>query len=169
MTTMETEHIVALIERADRGEPGGHATPKYNGMADPAGAEELGRQLAGRLREIRPTAIVVWEDAEDVVLGHVVARELGVGLVRAYDADGLVGTNARLPDEPRLALVVDAVRDTRVVRAARALAGQHGGSLVATAVLMDTRALASVEREAGAIVALVGSDEAPGDDPGTLG
>jgi adenine/guanine phosphoribosyltransferase-like PRPP-binding protein len=130
------------------------APGKYNGMADPAGAEELGRDLADRLREIAPDAVVVWEDPEDVVLGHVVARELGVRLVHAFDADGLVGTNGELPDKPRVALVADAVRDGRAVLAARAIAGREGGSLVATAVLVGSTALDGAADEAGRVIAL---------------
>lgn len=139
----------------------GAAVDKYNGMADPAGAEELGSELAARLRDRAPDAVVVWEDPEDVVLGHVVARELGISMVRAYDADGLVGTNGNLPPDPRIALVADAVRDPRVVRAARALAGREGGSLVATAVLVDSAALEAVVTEAGEVIALT---PRPGDD-----
>lgn len=165
---MEADQARALIARGGGNEEdGGVAEPaiaKYNGMADPAGAEELGRELAARLRQLGPTAVVVWEDAEDVVLGHVVGRELGLPVVRAYDADGLVGTNGRLPEGPRIALVADAVRDARVVRAANALAAQQRGSLVATAVLVETPALQSAAVEAGTIIALIEAEESPATD-----
>ncbi len=162
MARLDEARIAELIAR-----PGGRATDatpgpapdKYNGMADPAGAEELGGELAARLRDVAPDAIVVWEDAEDVVLGHVVARELGVPMVRAYDADGLIGTNGELPRQPRVALVADAIRDARVVRAASALAARDGGSLEATAVLVGTAALDGVAPEAGQVLALTTLDE----------
>jgi adenine/guanine phosphoribosyltransferase-like PRPP-binding protein len=166
---MDADEVRALLARAAgdaAADEAGQATvPKYNGMADPAGAEQLGRELATRLREVAPSAVVVWEDAEDVVLGHVVGRELGLPVVRAYDADGLVGTNGALPPEPRIALVADAVRDARVVRAAHALAAQQGGSLVATAVLVETAALELAGGETGLVVGLVEAPEKPAADP----
>jgi hypothetical protein len=93
-----------------------------------------------------------------VVLGHVVGRELGIAVVRAWDADGLVDHSAGLPDAPRVALVADAIRDPRVVLAAWALTDREGGSLVATAVLVGTGDLRAVGAEAGECIALV---EAP--------
>jgi adenine/guanine phosphoribosyltransferase-like PRPP-binding protein len=129
--------------------------PKYSGLADPDGAEELGRALASRVRELAPAAIVIWEEPEDVVLGHVVGRELGLPVVRAFDADGLVGHSSGLPASPRVVLVTDAVRDGRVVRAAQALAEQQGGGLIGTAVLIETAGLRQTGRAAGQVIALV--------------
>ena len=133
--------------------------PKYSGLADPDGAEELARELASRARVLAPAAVVIWEEPEDVVLGHVVGRELGLPVVRAFDADGLVGHSAGLPDAPRLVLVSDAIRDGRVVRAAQALAAQQGGALVGTAVLIETAALRETTDLAGKVIALVQASE----------
>lgn len=151
---MDEARLTELLERGGSA-PGSGRPAKYNGMADPAAAEELAGELARRLRAATPSAVVVWEDPEDVVLGHVVGRELGLPVVRAYDADGLVGHTAGLPAAPRIALVADAVRDPRVVLAARALADHEGGSLVATAVLMGTAELESLGADAGVVVQLV--------------
>ena len=157
---MDDARTAELIERGGGGVsadgPGGRP-PKYNGLADPAGAEDLARALAERLRPLDITAVVVWEDPEDVVLGHVIGRELGLPVVRAYDADGLIGHSSGLPEHPRVALVTDAVRDQRVVLAARALAERDGGRLVATAVLVTTAELAGVGQDAGSIVGLAES------------
>lgn len=163
---MDEARVAALLARGGGGtgedEPAGRP-PKYNGLTDPAGVEELGRLLVDRLRAVAPTTIVVWEDPEDVVLGHVVARELGLPVVRAWDADGLVGHSAGLPETPRVVLVADAIRDARVVRAARAVTDREGGSLVATAVLVGTPELHSVADEAGECFALI---EAPAVEAG---
>jgi adenine/guanine phosphoribosyltransferase-like PRPP-binding protein len=132
---------------------------KYSGLADPDGAEELGQALAGRVRDLGPAAIVIWEDPEDVVLGHVVGRELGLPVVRAFDADGLVGHSTGLAAAPRVVLVSDAIRDGRVVRAAQALAEQQGGALIGTAVLIETAALRETGPAAGQVVALVRAAE----------
>jgi adenine/guanine phosphoribosyltransferase-like PRPP-binding protein len=132
---------------------------KYSGLADPDGAEELGRELANRVRDLAPAAIVIWEEPEDVVLGHVVGRELGLPVVRAFDADGLVGHSAGLPDASPVVLVSDAIRDGRVVRAAQALAEQQGGRLIGTAVLIETAPLRETGPAAGTVVALVSAAE----------
>lgn len=136
---------------------------KYSGLVDPRGAEELGRELAGRIRPLGPTAIVIWEDPEDVVLGHIVGRELGLPVVRAFDADGLVGHSAGLQGATGLVLVTDAVRDGRVVRAAQALAEQQGGALIGTAVLIETAALREAKATAGVLVSLVRADDQSGE------
>ena len=155
---MDDARTAELIERGGGGVsadgPGG-GPAKYNGLADPSGAEDLARALAERLRSLDISAVVVWEDPEDVVLGHVIGRELGLPVVRAYDADGLIGHSSGLPEHPRVALVTDAVRDQRVVLAARALAERDGGRLVATAVLVTTAELEGVGGEAGSVIGLV--------------
>jgi len=134
---------------------------KYSGLADPDGVEELGRELASRIRGLSPAALVIWEEPEDVALGHVVGRELGLPVIRAFDADGLVGHSAGLPESPRVVLITDAVRDPRVVRAARALAEQRGGSLIGTAVLIETPRLRDEAAGAGTTIALVRAADEP--------
>lgn len=144
--------------------------PKYNGLVDPPGAEELASELARRLGDAGPTAVVIWEDPEDVVLGHVVARELGLTVVRAFDADGLVGQRGALPEASRVALVVDAVRDPRIVLAVSQLVERAGGRLVATGVLVETPELRSVRDRAGDIVAIERAiDEPAGDGEPAVG
>ncbi len=128
--------------------------PKYNGLVDPPGAEDLGRRLAEQARALAPTVVLLWEDPEDVVLGHIVARELGVPAARGYNADGLVGLVGSLPAAGRVLLLADAFRDPTAVRALRALVHQQGGEVAGTAVLLDTDALAAVVDEAGPVVSL---------------
>ncbi len=130
------------------------APAKYNGLADPAGAERLGQLLAERARSLEPSVVLVWEDPEDIVLGHVVARELGVRAVRTWNADGLVGQSSPLRAGDRALLVLDAVRDPRAVRAVHAVVDRDGGSLVGTAVLRSTDALADPTSEPGTIISL---------------
>src|SRR5947209_18088375 len=69
---------------------------KYNGLIDPSGARLLGQALAGSVADAGADVIIVWQDVEDIVLGFVVAAELGRSLVRAYNDDGLVGHTPEL-------------------------------------------------------------------------
>jgi hypothetical protein len=139
---------------ADGAEGEGTWTP-YSGLLDPRGVELLGEELAVRARDLGASVVLIWERPEDVALAHVVGRELGVPVVRAYDADGLVGHGPGIEAGSRVLLVADAIRDGYVVRAAHALAGQLSGRLVGTAVLIETPALAEVANEAGPVMALV--------------
>jgi len=113
--------------------------PKYSGSRDPAGAERLGAALAEAVAAVgtpRPDLVVVWQDPEDLVLGHVVARELGTAVVRFVDLDGLVGHEGSLPRNASAVVVTDAVRDPAVVRAIAAVLDRAGGSVVAVAGLV---------------------------------
>ena len=128
---------------------------KYDGLTDPSGAETLGKLLAERARPFAPGVVLLWEDPLDIVLGHVVARELEATAARAYNQEGLVELLGVLPPGRRVLIVTDAVREPTVVRALYGLAQQCGSSVVATAVLADTDALAAAGEVAGAIVSLV--------------
>jgi hypothetical protein len=141
--------------------------PKYNGLADPPGAEQLGRRLAERARSFRPSVVLLWEDPPDIVLGHVVARELGAIAVRSYNAEGLVELADPLPSGSRVLLLTDAFREPGLGRAMRAIAERHGGSVVATAVLVDTDALAAAGEALGPVLSLVSLRERrPAEDAG---
>jgi hypothetical protein len=121
-------------------QPGGRlALPKYDGSLDPVGAEELGCLLAEASRDAAVDVVVVWQDAEDLVLAHVVARELGVRVVRTFDADGLVGHHGDFPPNARALIVADTLRDPSVGRALEQLVRQQGGQVIAAAVLIDSR------------------------------
>lgn len=150
---MDEGQVWDLLERGgalQRGhfpERGGHAEQrlvKYNGLLDPAGAEALGSALARRLADAGAGAVVVWEEMEDLLLGFVVARELGSRLVRVYNDGGLVDHSPNLIPGQAAVLVTDQVRDASVVRAVRALLESRGGSLVRLGVLVDTGEAAGV-------------------------
>ena len=140
---------------SEAGRPGSVALAKYNGLADPAGTEQLGRWLAERVQPFSPSLVLLWEDPEDIALGHVVARELGVRAVRGYNAEGLVELADPLPRGSRVLVLADAFRDAGLVRAMRAIVEQHGGTVAAIAVLVDTDVLATAGAPATPVVSLV--------------
>lgn len=129
----------ARQERADERE--GRVEPrisKYNGLLDPSGAEVLVGALAERVAERGATLVVVWEDVEDLVLGYVVGRRLGVPVLRTFNADGLVGHAGPLPPGAKAILVTDCVRDQVASRAVGALLERAGGELLGLAALVDS-------------------------------
>jgi adenine/guanine phosphoribosyltransferase-like PRPP-binding protein len=111
---------------------------KYNALLDPSGAEALVGALADQVAKRGANLVVVWEDVEDLVLGFVVGRRLGVPVLRTYNADGLVGHAGPLPAGARAILVTDCVRDPVATRAVRALLERSGGTLLGAAVLVDS-------------------------------
>ena len=111
--------------------------PKYNGLADPVGADELGSELAKLLGGLQASLVLVWENVEDVVLGHVIGRQLGVPVIRTYDEEGLAVSAMPIPAGSQGILVSDALRDGQVIKATNALLRQAGGRLVSVAVLVS--------------------------------
>lgn len=121
---------------AGENEGGPQLVGRYHGMLDPAGADRLGVVLAEKARTVGPNVIVVGEGANDLVLGFVVARELGLPLVRVLNLEGLVGASGVLPVHPRAAFVADRVHKIEFVTAVRNLMEREGGELAAVASLV---------------------------------
>jgi hypothetical protein len=156
----------AGIQRGHFAEADGHADlrlSKYNGLLDPRGAEVLAGALASRLAGSKATLVVVWEDVEDVVLGHVVGRDLNLPVLRTFNADGLVGHTGPLPHGAKAILVTDTVRGPLAPRAVQALLERSGGSLLGVAALVDS-GLSEV-RPRASLVSLQAHRAAPADCP----
>lgn len=113
----------------------------YSGLFDPPGAEALGRSLSVALRSSQPTLVVVWEDIENSVLAHIVARELGVTALRIIDASGVLDFDGSFGADDRVVIVSDAFRTDFPINAMRALTENHGGQVVAFGALISTPAL----------------------------
>lgn len=111
---------------------------KYNGLLDPSGSAALFDALAERLAGHGASLVAVWEDVEDVLLGYVVGRHLGLPVLRTYNADGLVGHSGPMPNGARAILVTDTVRDAVGMRAVRALLDRSDGKLLGVAALVDS-------------------------------
>lgn len=108
----------------------------YDATLDFAGAELLAQVLANKLARFTPDALVVWDNVEDVILGFLTARRLGIRLVRAYERDGLlrlVREGARIN---RVALVRDMIRHREEVLGIQGVMARAGAALIAVAVLV---------------------------------
>jgi hypothetical protein len=122
------------------GDPSNHVAA-YSSLLDPPGAEALGRCLSDALHSCQPTRVVVWEDIENSVLAHIVARELGVTALRIIDASGVLDYDGSFGDDDRVVIVADAFRSDFPINAMRALIENHGGRVVAFGALLNTPAL----------------------------
>jgi adenine/guanine phosphoribosyltransferase-like PRPP-binding protein len=145
------------ITSADPVESGESARllPKFDGLADPAGTERLGQLLARHAASLGADTVLLWEDPLDIVLGYIVARELGVNALRAQNQEGLLELLGRMRAGARVLLMTDAVREPTLVRALSRLVEMHRGQLVGTAVLVETDALVAARAEAGTLLSLV--------------
>ena len=152
--------VASVVQPGDQAASRGWQPSKYETLADPIGADELGRLLAQRARQLGADRLLIWEDPQDIALGHVVGRELKVPVVRSFNMDGLVGHSGSLPQGARVLLLLDAVREAAPLRAMTALVHQQGASVVGTAVLVETQALVESGVGTGEVVALVSGRDA---------
>jgi hypothetical protein len=156
--TADPEGLEYLLGRVgllsqESGSEGGE-TLKFDPFTDPAATERLGRALAARIEALHPDLVCVWEEPEDMVLGHVVSLALGTRWVRCVNADGLVGLVGSVPRGARCVIVTDVVRAVEPVVAMAHLMRLHGGEVIAVGALVGSAALDSVPVSAGAKIHL---------------
>lgn len=58
----------------------------------PPETEKLGQSLARDAKDLKVDTVLTWSQPEDTVIGHVVARELGIGTVYANEVEGILDT-----------------------------------------------------------------------------
>jgi adenine/guanine phosphoribosyltransferase-like PRPP-binding protein len=158
----DREALAALLLRvglkADEPRQAGTDLAKFDPFGDPAATDLLGRELAGKLRDQNANVVCVWEEPEDMVLGHILGLALGVRWMRCVNADGLVALVGSMPAAPRCAIVTDAVRATEPILAMRNVVEVHGGKVVVIAALLSTKELESL---ADGVVATVSLTSTP--------
>ncbi|MGH3354945.1 MAG: hypothetical protein ACRDOJ_03545 [Nocardioidaceae bacterium] len=125
-------------------------------IAEPAALEEAGRKLAtevvDRLGGKQPTAVACWENADDAVLAHVVARELGVPVWHALEVEGLVSLDRDLDDEPAAVLVLESLQAASDIAGLAGVVANNGGQIVAVASATGNGATTGTEAEAAPVV-----------------
>ena len=119
---------------------------------EPATVEAAGKALAARVAHLLPEVVLSSDQWQDVLLGHVVARELEARTTHIYDAQGTVELSEPLTPGARCILVASAFEQANSVRAALAAVAYHGGEVVAVGCLIRTQVL---EQEMGADLTVV--------------
>ncbi len=120
------------VERSDDEADGGYRiVGSFRPLSDPAGVDALGTMLAERAGALDPDIVIVGEGAKDLLIGFVVARELGRPLVRCLNLEGLVGAVGDIPEGSRAIFVADKIRKSGFVHAVGNLVDREGGELVA--------------------------------------
>ncbi|MFH1176335.1 MAG: orotate phosphoribosyltransferase [Acidobacteriota bacterium] len=107
-------------------------------LADPARAEAAGRQLAARLRGCS-VQLVVSPALGGVIIGHEVARALGVPFFFAERADGVMQLRRGFGLQPgwRVLVVEDVVTTGGSTREVMEVVRQQGGVVVAVGSLVN--------------------------------
>jgi hypothetical protein len=82
-----------------------------------------------------PSTVLTWASPASIVLGDIVARELGAVSVRCFDSDGLVEADGAFAKDGPVALVVVAFDRIEHLRALLALAEKQGRDVVVVGTL----------------------------------
>jgi orotate phosphoribosyltransferase len=107
-------------------------------LSHPAYAEALGRAIAAELRGLRPT-VILSPALGGVIIGHEVARALGVRALFAERQDGVLtlrrGFSLSEPD--RVVVIEDVLTTGRSTRETMQVASAAGGTVVAVGSIVD--------------------------------
>lgn len=138
---------------------------RYNGLADPRGADALGRALAERLRDARPNRVLIWEPLEDIVLGYAVACDLECPVTRIVEHEGLLHVIGDLSTDDRVAIVADAFRRKDELSALLNVVRNNHATVAGVAALVATSALNDAVDRPITLVAADDVSQAPSDGP----
>jgi orotate phosphoribosyltransferase len=107
-------------------------------LQHPAHAEALGREIARATEELRPT-VVLSPALGGVVIGHEVARALGVRALFAERQDGVLTLRRGfvLADNDRVLVVEDVLTTGKSTRETIQVAVAAGGQVVGAASIVD--------------------------------
>jgi orotate phosphoribosyltransferase len=107
-------------------------------LSNPADAEALGRSIAGRVREWRPT-VVLSPALGGVVIGHEVGRALGVRAMFAERLDGVLTLRRGflLAEADRVLVVEDVLTTGGSTRETMQVAMAAGAQVVGVASIVD--------------------------------
>jgi adenine/guanine phosphoribosyltransferase-like PRPP-binding protein len=141
--------------------PDADAPAPYRPLRAPSAASELVARFAEVAREATPDLVLVWDELDQIVLGQLVAAQLGVGVARAYDADGLVAIRDDMALDGRVLVVTDALREPRTLAAMRGIVEQQGATVAGVGVLVATDELRQAAGDAP-VHALADWSERPG-------
>ncbi len=107
-------------------------------LQDPASAEVLGRELAGHLRALQPT-VVLSPALGGLIIGHEVARALGVRAIFAERQDGQLMLRRGFTVSPsdRVVVVEDVVTTGKSTRETLDVAQAAGAQIAGAGSIVD--------------------------------
>lgn len=80
----------------------------------PQEIETTGKNLASGAAELDADLVLTWNQPEDAVLGHIVARELGFGIAYANEVEGILDTFGSLAGRTVLIVFAETPKESGV-------------------------------------------------------
>jgi hypothetical protein len=118
--------------------------------------EAAGTALAAALASSDIDTVLTWDRPGDVVLGHVLARELGAIRVELYEAQGTVELSQPLLPGSRCVLAARAFDEVNHARGGLGAISSYGGRLLAVACVVGTQVLSDEAADGITIIELPG-------------
>lgn len=110
----------------------------------PSNLEDLGRELAIQYRDSAPSHVLTLNDAIDSILGHIVARELGISRSAMVFDLGRLSTDVEMPENSSVLIM--------------ALFPESQGAVSAIETFMDGRRLSAIVLTLRSVAPDVGSE-----------
>jgi hypothetical protein len=138
-----SDDIDALVAHEDS-----HGAARFQPLANPEAAEEIGQRLAAQLASLEPDRLLVAGQEHDDILAFVVARELHCPVTIVWHSEGLLSHEGDIERADRIAVVSESFRAPASLHALGTYVKGLGASIAAVAALIDTPVL---QREAKAL------------------
>jgi hypothetical protein len=141
------------------GNPGTSTVAAPMPLHDPRRTERVGSALARQLNGgdgSGVTAVVCWNSSEDIVLAHVVARELGVELRLADEAEGIITLAAPLTPRDTVAIVGENLEGRNAVGGLAGVVDHVGARVTAVATVEVPAEVAGTTAESAAVLTVEG-------------
>lgn len=127
-------------------------TTNTSAPLDPRRTESVGAELARRLPAIDNAVVVCWDVSDDAVLAHVVARELGVPLLRAGAIEGIVELEDALPAGATAVLVAEEFTGRTALAGLAGVVAHGGGRVAAVATARPGEPVTGTEAENATVI-----------------
>lgn len=113
------------------------ALARYGALEHPHDAERLCRVLVERLAPSAIDFVAVVDEVEDMILGFIVAREVGRYVVRVGNLEGIVAASSPIAAGSRALIVGDVFLDPVPFHGLTALLQTRGATIVSVGTLAD--------------------------------
>lgn len=113
------------------------ALARYGALEHPADAEQLCRTLVERLALPDVDFVAVVDEVEDMILGFIVAREVGRHVVRVGNVEGIVTSSSPIAAGSRALIIGDVFLDPVPFHGVTALLQARGANVAGVGVLVD--------------------------------
>lgn len=120
---------------------------KINLLSQPAVAERVGSMLAEQIADRNIDVVLSWDESEDVVLAHIVGREIGSRTVQAYKSGGILFLTDGIASGEKVLLVSDTFRSPHDLLGPIGLVHSVGAEIVLVAAIVSSPHLVDIQSD----------------------